>query len=34
MINSKGEYDIIKQNKKYITVFYDVVEGSKYVHIR
>lgn len=29
MINSKGEYDIIKQNKKYITVFYDVVEGSK-----
>lgn len=29
MINSKGEYDIIKQNKKYITVFYDLVEGSK-----
>lgn len=29
MINSKGEYDTIKQNKKYITFFYDLVEGEK-----
>ena len=29
IINSNDEYDVIKENKKYITVFYDLVEGSK-----
>lgn len=29
IIDSNGEYDIIKVNKKYITVFYDVIEDSK-----
>ncbi|SCG96881.1 CAP-associated domain-containing protein [Romboutsia sp. 1001713B170207_170306_H8] len=29
IIQSNGEYDIIKENKKYITIFYDVIENSK-----
>ncbi|MBQ3423362.1 MAG: peptidase [Romboutsia sp.] len=29
MINSNGEYDIIKENYKYITYFYDVIDGNK-----
>lgn len=29
IIQSNGEYDIIKENKKYITIFYDIIEDSK-----
>ena len=29
IIDSNGEYDIIKVNNKYITVFYDVIAGNK-----
>lgn len=29
IINSNEEYDMIKENNKYITYFYDVVEGNK-----